>query len=256
MSGRRRTGCSSSASTSKTSGRRPRRSCRTWAFSYLIVYDEPGTQRIADRQHPDPGAADHRGHRQTRQGRGDLCRGADAAGYRAGRGAAGGRGVSRGAGSGRVRRGAASDARCWSRSGVVPGRHLGVHLAVLPAAGARLPVLRRRPVRVLDRRGWSVQRRMVAGALLFVAGFAAVFVAAGSCSGPRHHARVHQLAIERVLGAVTIVLGLVFMGSWPRCNARPGCTPSRGRGWPGRRCSGWCSGSAGRRASARRWRWC
>ena len=61
--------------------------------------------------------------------------------------------------------------------------------------------------------GGRVQRRMVVGALLFVAGFAAVFVAGGILFGGLGTTlAVHQLAIERVLGAVTIVLGLVFMG--------------------------------------------
>lgn len=58
-----------------------------------------------------------------------------------------------------------------------------------------------------------VQRRMVAGALLFVAGFSAVFVAGGSLFGELSTLiLLHTLGIERVLGSITIVLGLVFMG--------------------------------------------
>jgi cytochrome c-type biogenesis protein len=56
-------------------------------------------------------------------------------------------------------------------------------------------------------------RRMMVGALLFVLGFTAVFVAEGALVGGLGAAlRNHTVAIERVLGAVTIVLGLVFLG--------------------------------------------
>ena len=58
------------------------------------------------------------------------------------------------------------------------------------------------------------QRRMVGGALLFVLGFTAIFVAAGRAvrrsSAPA--IREHALTIERVLGVVTIVMGIVFLG--------------------------------------------
>jgi cytochrome c-type biogenesis protein len=57
------------------------------------------------------------------------------------------------------------------------------------------------------------QRRMVAGALLFVLGFTAIFVAEGVLFGSLGAAiRDHALTIERVLGAVTIVMGVVFLG--------------------------------------------
>jgi cytochrome c-type biogenesis protein len=57
------------------------------------------------------------------------------------------------------------------------------------------------------------QRRMVAGALLFVLGFTAIFVAEGVLFGSLGAAiRDHALAIERVLGVVTILMGIVFLG--------------------------------------------
>jgi len=57
------------------------------------------------------------------------------------------------------------------------------------------------------------QRRMVSGALLFVLGFTAIFVAEGVLFGSFGAAiRDHALTIERVLGAVTIVMGVVFLG--------------------------------------------
>jgi cytochrome c-type biogenesis protein len=57
------------------------------------------------------------------------------------------------------------------------------------------------------------QRRMFAGALLFVLGFTVIFVLEGVLFGSLGAAiRDHTLAIERVLGVVTIVMGVVFLG--------------------------------------------
>ncbi len=62
----------------------------------------------------------------------------------------------------------------------------------------------------------SNQRRMVAGSLLFVLGFSIVFVAAGVAFGALgDYIRNDRVAIERVLGAITIVFGLAFMGWLP-----------------------------------------
>ncbi len=59
------------------------------------------------------------------------------------------------------------------------------------------------------------QRRMVAGALLFVAGFTVIFVAQGALFGTFGSTlKLHQRQIEQVLGAVTIVLGIVFLGGF------------------------------------------
>jgi cytochrome c-type biogenesis protein len=59
------------------------------------------------------------------------------------------------------------------------------------------------------------QRRMLAGALLFVLGFSAIFVAQGIVFGSLGSMiRVHQLGIERALGVVTIVMGVVFLGGF------------------------------------------
>lgn len=58
--------------------------------------------------------------------------------------------------------------------------------------------------------------RVVAGASLFVLGFSAVFVSAGVLFGGLGVAlQTHAPGITRVLGAVTIVLGLAFMGVVP-----------------------------------------
>ncbi|MDG9705771.1 cytochrome c biogenesis CcdA family protein [Streptomyces sp. DH37] len=59
--------------------------------------------------------------------------------------------------------------------------------------------------------------RMFAGAALFVLGFTAVFVSGGALFGGFGSLlQEHQKAISRVLGALTIVLGLAFMGVVPR----------------------------------------
>ena len=57
------------------------------------------------------------------------------------------------------------------------------------------------------------QRRMAVGALLFVLGFTAIFVLQGVLFGQLGAAiSDHRLALERVMGVVTIVLGVVFLG--------------------------------------------
>ena len=60
------------------------------------------------------------------------------------------------------------------------------------------------------------RRRMVLGAVFFVLGFSAVFVLAGVAFGALGaHIRNDRLVIERVLGVITILLGLAFMGLLP-----------------------------------------
>ena len=60
------------------------------------------------------------------------------------------------------------------------------------------------------------QKRMLLGALLFVLGFTAVYVAQGIVFGELGgDIRLHRVAIERVLGTVTIVMGVVFLGFIP-----------------------------------------
>ena len=68
-----------------------------------------------------------------------------------------------------------------------------------------------------EERGGRGKRRAVFGALLFVGGFSVVFVSAGAAFGAAgsffaDYAKV----ITRVLGVVTIVLGLAFMGAMRR----------------------------------------
>jgi cytochrome c-type biogenesis protein len=56
-------------------------------------------------------------------------------------------------------------------------------------------------------------RRMVAGAVLFIAGFTAVFIAGGAVfGGLATTLALHRIALQRILGGVTIALGLVFAG--------------------------------------------
>jgi cytochrome c-type biogenesis protein len=60
------------------------------------------------------------------------------------------------------------------------------------------------------------RRRTIAGAALFVSGFTAIFVLQGVLFGSLGAAiRDHSVGIERVLGGVTIVMGVVFLGGIP-----------------------------------------
>jgi cytochrome c-type biogenesis protein len=61
--------------------------------------------------------------------------------------------------------------------------------------------------------------RMLAGGLLFVLGFAAVFISAGlAFGGLGGLLRAHADVMTRVAGALTIVLGLAFLGLVPGLN--------------------------------------
>lgn len=58
--------------------------------------------------------------------------------------------------------------------------------------------------------------RMLAGSLLFVAGFAVVFMVLGGFAGALGYLlQEYSLWINRVAGAVVILMGLVFMGVFP-----------------------------------------
>lgn len=60
------------------------------------------------------------------------------------------------------------------------------------------------------------RRRVVAGALLFVLGFTVVFVSFGALFGGLGRLLLeHQTLINRSLGVLTIILGLVFLGWLP-----------------------------------------
>ncbi|MGW1340306.1 cytochrome c biogenesis CcdA family protein [Kribbella sp. NPDC002412] len=63
--------------------------------------------------------------------------------------------------------------------------------------------------------GSKARGRMLAGTALFVAGFSAVFILTGVVFGAAGDALLeHQTVITRVLGAATVVLGLVFLGGF------------------------------------------
>ncbi len=99
-----------------------------------------------------------------------------------------------------------------------------------------------------DRRG-----RMLAGTALFVAGFSAVFILTGVVFGKAGDLLIdHQTAITRVLGALTVVLGLVFLGGFGFLQKDCGCIGFPRSGSRRLRCSAYCSDLAGRRVSGRR----
>jgi cytochrome c-type biogenesis protein len=67
------------------------------------------------------------------------------------------------------------------------------------------------PAQVQFRRG-----RVLAGSLLFVLGFSAVFVTSGALFGGLGSLLVeYKTVVDRVLGVLTVLLGLVFMGLLP-----------------------------------------
>jgi cytochrome c-type biogenesis protein len=73
--------------------------------------------------------------------------------------------------------------------------------------------------------------RMVLGAALFVLGFTVVFVLLAAAFGSvGSHLIEHQVALTRVLGGLTIVLGLVFVGWFPGSERqwRPSWRPAAG----------------------------
>lgn len=58
--------------------------------------------------------------------------------------------------------------------------------------------------------------RMLLGSLLFVAGFAAVFMVLGGFVGALGHLlQAHQLWVNRISGVLVILMGLVFLGVFP-----------------------------------------
>lgn len=70
--------------------------------------------------------------------------------------------------------------------------------------------------------------RMLAGSLLFVAGFALVFMVFGGFVGALGHLlQAHMVWVERIAGAIVILMGLVFLGVFPslsgerRISSRP-----------------------------------
>jgi len=59
-------------------------------------------------------------------------------------------------------------------------------------------------------------RRVMAGAGLFVLGFTAIFVASGALLGALSTAiTTHRITLERIGGAITILMGLVLLGVLP-----------------------------------------
>jgi cytochrome c-type biogenesis protein len=61
-----------------------------------------------------------------------------------------------------------------------------------------------------------VNGRVLLGASLFVLGFSAVFISEGAFFGSLgQDLQAHQVTVDRVLGALTVVLGLAFLGVIP-----------------------------------------
>jgi cytochrome c-type biogenesis protein len=78
----------------------------------------------------------------------------------------------------------------------------------------------------------GIRGRMFTGALLFVLGFSLVYVAFAGAFGVGEQLIAHQEALTRILGAVTIVLGLLFAGvvPWLQGDVRIHSVPAVGLG--------------------------
>ena len=86
---------------------------------------------------------------------------------------------------------------------------LGSPVRTSPVAVLAQPTRQARQARV--RRG-----RVLMGSVLFVAGFTAVFVSGGALFGGLGGLLIaHQELVDRVLGLVTVLMGLAFMGMLP-----------------------------------------
>ena len=86
---------------------------------------------------------------------------------------------------------------------------------------------------LVTRGSTGVRGRMVTGTVLFVLGFTFVFVAVGGAFGRIGYELIeHQQVLTRVLGGVTIVLGLVFAGvvPWLQRDVRIHSVPAVGLG--------------------------
>ncbi|MEE1651872.1 cytochrome c biogenesis protein CcdA [Brachybacterium sp. J144] len=71
-------------------------------------------------------------------------------------------------------------------------------------------------------------RRMLLGSLLFVAGFAVVFMVLGGFAGALGYLlQAHAVWINRIAGAIVILMGLVFLGVFPGLGANRPVTSKR-----------------------------
>lgn len=102
----------------------------------------------------------------------------------------------------------------------------------VPLAGAAGGVVVEQEVRAVPRR--PARRRTVAGVALFVLGFSAVFASEGVAFGSLGSVlKYHAAGVTQVLGALTIMLGLLFAGVFDRFPAagrilRPSVRPRAG----------------------------
>lgn len=98
------------------------------------------------------------------------------------------------------------------------------------------------------------RRRLLAGAMLFVLGFTAVFVAVGAAVGGLG-ATLQRWddEISRVLGVLVIGMGLVFLGAAPALQRERRLPWRPAAGLAGAPLLGVVFGLGGRRASAPRW---
>ncbi len=85
---------------------------------------------------------------------------------------------------------------------------------------------------IMDNGSTGVRGRMVTGTVLFILGFSLVFVAIAGAFQVGYQLIDQQVALTRILGAVTIALGLVFAGAvpWLQRDVRVHSVPAVGLG--------------------------
>ena len=84
------------------------------------------------------------------------------------------------------------------------------------------------PAKTSAKRARPATGRMLAGSALFVAGFAVVFMILGGFAGALGYLlQEHAVWINRVAGAIVILMGLLFMGVFPSLSATRPATSKR-----------------------------
>ncbi|WP_452124482.1 cytochrome c biogenesis CcdA family protein [Fodinicola feengrottensis] len=102
-----------------------------------------------------------------------------------------------------------------------------------------------------------VRGRVLLGSGLFVVGFTAVFTILSRAAGGLGIVLLDYAPIvQRVVGALIVVMGLAFLGVIPGLDRTVRMRCCRLRAWSARRCWARCSRSAGCPAPARRWPRC
>jgi cytochrome c-type biogenesis protein len=126
---------------------------------------------------------------------------------------------------------ATGPARALSPAVAAAGASAGAGAAVLAASQpAAVPL----PAAIPASPAIPLRSRVMAGTLLFVLGFSALYAVEGAAVGSLGYAlRLHATGLTQILGGVVIVLGLLFIGLFDRFSfagriIKPGARPRAG----------------------------